>query len=253
MDTRSQPTLAEQLAAAHAWWREAGVDCDFADEPRNWLDQPSGDASPGEAPLLAPITPAKPVEPEIPPLGGDRTGWPQSLAEFARWWLSEESLEAGGTTARVAPRGEPGAALMVLVPTPEEHDGERLLSGTQGRLIGNMLAAMGIAEDAAYIAASLPRHAKHPDWEALASRQLGEIIIHHVRLARPKRLLVLGRAMLPLFGHDPAQGAAAVREITLEGCDVPALASFGPEALLATPRFRAALWRGWLDWTEGDA
>jgi hypothetical protein len=27
--------------------------------------------------------------------------------------------------------------------------------------------------------------------------------------------------------------------------------SYGPEGLLDTPRFRAALWRGWLDWTGG--
>src|SRR5690606_20604051 len=142
---------------------------------------------------------------------------------------------------------------MVLVPMPEEGDSDSLLAGPQGKLVSNMLTAMGIAESASYLAAALPRHAKHPDWQALAARQLGEVIVHHVRLARPKRLLVLGRAMLPLFGYDPAQGAAAVRKVALQGCDLPALASFGPEALLATPRFRAALWRGWLEWTEGDA
>jgi DNA polymerase len=253
MDARYQPTLAEQLAAAHAWWREAGVDCDFADEPRDWLEQPPAAAASGEPSFVPPAAPAKPTEPQIPPLGGDRSRWPQTLADFAPWWLAEESLETAGTAPRVAPRGTEGAALMVLVPMPEEGDSERLLAGPQGKLIGNMLTAMGIAEDAAYLAAALPRHAKHPDWQALAARQLGEIVAHHVRLARPQRLLILGRAMLPLFGHDTAQGAAAAREIALEGCDVPALASFGPEPLLATPRFRAALWRGWLEWTEGDA
>lgn len=250
MDTRPQPTLAEQLAAAHAWWREAGVDCEFADAPRNWLDEPETASKAGEPSF---VPPAAPAEPDIPPLGNDRSRWPQSLAGFAPWWLAEESLETGGSAPRVAPRGTADAALMVLVPTPEEGDSERLLDGAQGKLIGNMLAAMGIAEEAAYLAAALPRHAKHPDWQALAERQLGAIIAHHVRLVRPKRLLVLGRAMLPLFGHDTAQGAVAAREVSLQGCEVPALVSFGPEALLATPRFRAALWRGWLEWTEGDA
>jgi DNA polymerase len=252
IDARPQPTLAEQLAAAHAWWHEAGVDCDFADDPRDWLAKPETVAATDEAQFTTPARPLKPAEPEIPPLGGDRSGWPQQLADFAPWWLAEEGLETGGTAPRVAPRGSEGAALMVLVPMPEEGDSNSLLAGAQGKLIANMLTAMRIAEDAAYIAAALPRHAKHPDWQALAARQLGEIVAHHVRLARPKRLLVLGRAMLPLFGHDPAQGAAAVRAIALEGCDVPALASYGPEPLLATPRFRAALWRGWLEWTEGS-
>ena len=251
MDKSPASTLAEALAAAQDWWREAGVDCDFADEPRDWLEQPAAAPAPGEASFVPPAPP-RPAKPEVPPLGGDRAFWPQALADFAPWWLAEESLETGGTGPRIAPRGMEGAELMVLVPMPEEGDSDGLLAGQQGTLVGNMLAAMGVAEDAAYLAAALPRHARHPDWQGLAARQLGEVIAHHVRLARPKRLLVLGRAMLPLFGYDPAQGAAAVREIALEGCEVPALASYGPEPLLATPRFRAALWRGWLEWTEGS-
>lgn len=240
-------TLAEQIAAAQDWWREAGVDAAFADEPRDWLERP-----PEPSPSVASsATSAHAAEPAVPPLGGDCAAWPQALADFAAWWVSDEAFETAGTGPRVPPRGVAGAELMVLVPTPEEADAERLLSGPQGRLVGNMLTAMGIAEDAAYLASALPRHARHSDWHALAARGLGKIVIHHVRLVQPKRLLVLGRAMLPLFGHDPAQAGAKPRPIEVQGCGVPALASFGPEALLQTPRFRAGLWRGWLEWMGG--
>jgi DNA polymerase len=245
MDKRS-PTLAEQLAAAQDWWREAGVDSDFTDEPCNWLERPAATAP--EAPTSAAPSATEPV---VPPLGGNPAGWPQSLTAFAPWWLSDDTFASAGTGPRVPPRGVAGAELMVLAPMPEELDAERLLAGRQGQLVGNMLAAMGIAEDAAYVASALPRHVKHPDWQALAARGLGRIAIHHVQLVRPKRLLVLGRAMLPLFGHDPAQAGAKPREFALEGCRAPALVSYGPEALLDTPRFRAALWRTWLDWTGG--
>jgi len=248
MNKRSPLTLAEQVAAAQDWWREAGVDHDFADEPRNWLEKPVESA---EEPLRA-IAPARPEEQQIPPLGGSALGWPQSLADFAPWWVASDQLETGGTAPRVAPRGVAGAELMVLIPMPEDSDRDRILSGPQGALIGNMLKAMGIAEGAAYLAAALPRRASHPDWSALAARDLGKVLVHHVNLAAPKRLLVLGRAMLPLFGHDPAQAGAKPRPIALEGCGVPALVSFGPEALLETPRFRKSLWQGWLDWTGGD-
>nr|WP_166176254.1 hypothetical protein [Altererythrobacter segetis] len=247
MNTRSPPTLAEQLAAAHDWWREAGVDSQFADEPRNWLERPL--EKPAEAPQAA--APVKLAAPTLPPFGGPPPSWPQTLAEFAPWWIAGEQLDTGGSGPRLAPRGMAGAELMILVPMPEEADRDRLLSGQQGQLIANMLAAMGIAEDAAYLASALPRHARHPDWQALADRQLGEIVAHHVNLVAPKRLLVLGRAMLPLFGHDPAQAGANPRRIEVQGCGAPALASFGPEALLHTPRFRAGLWRGWLEWTGG--
>ena len=248
MDTRSPPTLAEQLAAAHDWWLEAGVDSQFADEPRNWLERPP--EKPAEAPPAA--VPVKPAEPVLPPFGGPPESWPQALAEFAPWWLASDQLDTGGSGPRVAPRGAAGAELMVLVPMPEDADQDRLLSGKQGQLIGNMLKAMGVGDDAAYLASALPRLAHHPDWQALADRQLGQVVAHHVNLAAPKRLLILGRAVLPLFGHDSAQAGQKPRRIEVQGCGVPALASFGPEALLQTPRFRAGLWRGWLEWTGGD-
>jgi hypothetical protein len=247
MDKRS-PTLAEHVAAAQDWWREAGVDGDFADQPRNWLESP---VEPTEEALTAASTP-KLSPPSIPPLGGPQDKWPQSLADFQTWWLASAELETGGTAPRVPPRGVAEAELMVLVPMPEEADGESLLSGPQGKLISTMLGAMGIAEDASYLAAALPRHVRHPDWAVLAERDLGKILVHQVNLAAPKRLLVLGRAMLPLFGHDPAQAGAIPRRIALEGCGVPALVTFGPENLLETARFRSGLWRGWLDWTGGD-
>jgi DNA polymerase len=139
---------------------------------------------------------------------------------------------------------------MVLVPMPEDEDGERLLSGRKGQLVGNMLKAMGIAEDNAYLAAALPRHARHPDWAALAERNLGEVLRHHVALAAPRRLLVLGRKMLSLFGHDPAQASPIAGQIALEGLDLPVLAAVGPETLLDEPRFRKTLWRAWLEWTD---
>ncbi|HSQ95237.1 MAG TPA: hypothetical protein VLM18_03940 [Croceibacterium sp.] len=248
MDSRSPLTLADQVAAAHDWWRDAGVDSQFDDDPRNWLERP---AKPVEE-ELPPAGPVKAVPAAVPPLGGPASAWPQTLPDFATWWLASDELDTGGTAPRIAPRGAAAAALMVLVPMPEETDRDRLLSGPQGKLIGNMLAAMGVAEDAAYLASALPRHARHPDWAALAARDLGKVLAHHVNLAAPKRLLVLGRAMLPLFGHDPAQAGAKPRPIALENCAVPALVSFGPDALLQTPRFRAGLWRGWLDWTGGD-
>jgi len=250
MDSRPPLTLAEQLAAAQAWWREAGVDSDFADAPRNWLEGERSKAQSERTEAPEPLS-GRGQPPAVPPLGGDAATWPDSLADFARWWLTNEQLEAGGTAARVSPRGAANAALMVLVPMPEASDTERLLSGPQGQLVANMLRAMGIAEDTAYLASALPRHVRHPDWQALAARELGQIVNHHVRLVAPRRLLVLGRAMLPLFGHDPAQAGAKPREFALQGCPTPALVSYVPETLLETARFRAALWRGWLDWTGG--
>ena len=47
--------LAEDYAAALDWWREAGVDCEFTDEPTVWLREPEAEAAPdpSEARLAA--------------------------------------------------------------------------------------------------------------------------------------------------------------------------------------------------------
>jgi uracil-DNA glycosylase family 4 len=246
MDMQRDHTLGETLAAALDWWREAGVDGDFADEPRNWLEKPAAPSA--EAPAAqAEQTAKRPAAPALPPLGGDRSSWPASLDAFPDWW---RGIESPGSGPAIAPRGQAQAELMVLVPMPEEDDGETLLSGRQGELVANMLKAMGV--ERSYLAAALPHHVRHPDWNALAQRQLGDVLRHHIALAQPKRVLILGRKMLPLFGHDPAQATPIAGQMTLEGVDVPVLAAVGPETLLDEPRFRKTLWRAWLDWSGLD-
>ncbi|MGX7895083.1 hypothetical protein [Tsuneonella sp. HG222] len=245
MDKNPEIPLADALAAAQDWWRLAGVDSDFADEPVNWLAKPETQRA--DAPA-APVD--APAPPPVPPIGGPREGWPQTLADFAPWWAALPELPGAGPA--IAPCGEAEPELLVLVPMPEAEDRDGLLSGRQGTMIANMLRAMGIADGKALVAAALPRHASHPDWEFLAARGLGGVLSHLLTLAAPQRVLVLGREMLPLFGHGPAQGGAAPQEIALENLPVPVLATLNPETLLAQPRFRKALWHGWLDWTKGN-
>lgn len=253
MTDHRTPSLEQSLAAAQAWWHEAGVDLEFHDEPAAWLDSQVSPAAPGE-PAAKPVTPPpeKPAEPEVPPLGGDPANWPGDLALFRQWWLTEPTLDEGGLYPRVAPRGEPGAALMVIVPMPEADDSDTLLAGPHGRLLGSMVAAMGLASEQVYWATALPRHASVPGWGSLAERGLGRVLSHHVQLVNPERVMTFGRGILSLLGHDPAQGAPSVSEMAIHGRQVSLLATFAPERLLDNARQRATLWQRWLDWTDQD-
>lgn len=242
--------MAEQITAAIDWWRAAGVDHDFADAARDWLAAPEPAAtalqesrSPAPA-FVAPVPP--PVE--IPRIGGDPVGWPQDLAAFAAWWLAEPALDGGQVHGRIAPRGPHGAELMVLVDHPEAGDSQDLLSGDQGRLLNAILAALGIGPDQAYIASALPRHMPLPDWAALRAAKLDELLLHHIALAAPKRLIVFGPHVSSLLGHDPANSADPARHFYHVGAQIPALAASGLESLMARPRGKAALWKALLDW-----
>lgn len=245
MDARPALSLEGQLAATLDWWREAGVDFAFHDDPQGWLKREEDEAA------LVPAAPAveKPAAPPAPRLGGDPAQWPTDLEAFRHWWLGEPSLDPAPLSGRVASRGPAQAPLLVLVPMPEADDHETLLSGAQGRLVGNMLRAMGVAQDEASIAAVLPRHMPHADWGTLVGQGLGEVLRHHLALAAPRRVLALGRDILPLLAHDPTQHAPTLEEIAIQGRAIPLIASYAPELLLAHRRCRAELWRQWLDRT----
>ncbi len=251
MDDRVKPGLADEIEAALEWWRSAGVDCDFADEPAHWLAPASAEAKAAPvavAPIAAAAVRSPPADAANPSF--ERAGWPKDLASFTAWWLSDPALDDGRTTGRVPPRGNPGAEFMVIVPDPEREDSDRLLSGPQGRLLDAMLAAMGIAADQAYVASVLPRHMPMADWPALAEKGFGALLAHHVKLAAPRRLIALGSNILPLLGNDPAHSPAVLRSFNQEGASIPLLAGKSLAALIERPRWKAGLWRGWLDWTR---
>ena len=124
---------------------------------------------------------------------------------------------------------------------PEEQDDTALLSGAQGRLVGNIARALGLSAAQTYRATALPAHLPLPDWDGLAAQGLGAVLAHHVALVAPARVLLLGGALPGLFGAS----GTALREIA----GVPALASYAPDRLLGHPPQLARLWQQLLEWT----
>ena len=239
--------IGEEIAAAFAWWREAGVDGDWLDAPHGWLAQPVAEsaaqplprAEAGARPQAEPLAEARPVRLEIP----------EDRESFVTWWLSEPLLDNGQTAARIPPRGVSHAEVMVLVPEPEREDRDTLLSGPQGRLLAAMLAAMGIAPGSVYVASVLPRHTPHADWQAVRAAGLGEVLSRHVALAAPKRLIAFTGNILPLLGHDPANNPDSSQQFNHGAGSVPLLAARELAALLERSRWKAGFWQSWLDWT----
>ncbi len=249
MDESANPGLASQFAAALDWWRDAGVDHDWGDAPQSWLAPPEAPVPVDEAP--APIQAGPAAAAPLP--APDRSTWPQVLADFVPWWLASDWLASAPPEARVPPRGPAGAELMVLVAEPEADDRETLLSGAQGRLLGAMLAAMGLEAESVYFASVLPRAMPHADWAGLAAKGLGDLARHHIALAAPKRLIVFGGHILPLLGHDPANNPTRSAQINHGDPNIPTmtpiLALRDLAILLERPRWKAGVWQSWLDWT----
>lgn len=236
MDPRDPAFSREDLAAAFDWWHEAGVDQAFTDDVASMLAEGPAIVDASEPKTAKPPVPAPPVTPQAPePLarfGGEEADWPAEFAGFADWWLTADGLDDGGTHPRIAPRGQKGAALLVLVPMPEAADKGQLLEGPSGGFLGAILSAMDVSADQAYFASALPRHMPHADLAALGPTGLADLTRHHIALAAPQRILAFGRDLGPL----------------LSGVDnTPVLQTYSLAALHQRPAFRAGLWRQWLD------
>jgi len=247
----SHGNLAADIASTLDWWRDAGVDQAFSDEPRGWLAEIAPELTEDERRRAAVPPPAErraePVVVQVR-LGGDPAHYPADLAAFRQWWLSEPSLDPGAPAARVPPRGEPGARLLLLVPQPEPDDRDSLLAGPQGKLLAAILAAIGIAEVDTAVASVLPRHTPLADWPGIAAAGMGDVLAHHLALARPQAVIAFGGNIPPLLGHDPAQKTADLRLVNQEGAGTPVL--FAPDLglMVQRPGAKAAFWRNWLGW-----
>jgi uracil-DNA glycosylase len=239
------------LTAALDWWRDAGVDHTFVDDPQDWLAQARDvpeKAAPAPMKPLRELAAARSDSPQIAKVA-DKSGWPQSLDAFSPWWLAEPALAPAGLR-RLPPIGPAAADLMVLVPMPSADDTDALLSGRAGRLLDGILSASGIDRAQCYLASALPAHVPMPDWQAFNAAGLGDVLLHHIALAAPKRLLILGASSIStLLGHDPTNLALSLRGINQESSPISALPAWDLEAMLARPALKAGFWSRWLEWT----
>ncbi len=247
---------ADALEAAFDWWREAGVDLDYSDEPSSWLAEPETEqavAAPKpvkrvEEPKQTPIERAFEKAPAAGTIGGTPDAWPQDLAKFREWWLSEPSLAPAGPEGRLPPRGVAQSRLMVMVGEPYGDDGDALLSGSAGQFAGAIMRAMNIAPHEVYLASALPAPATLPEWSELASGGMAAITKHHIALAAPQRVLVFGRGLAPLFGI-PAQQSHEPVGMDIGDNTVPLLLAPDLAELSRSAQRRRNFWNRWLEWT----
>ena len=260
----SQPELsiAREFEAALAWWHAAGVDCDYADDATAWLAQ---------APASAPATGAEVARSRgsgMPPareqsrelrahtdalspapatLRRDLLGEspPQDLTAFRDWWMTAPGIDTARAFPRIAPRGNAGAALMVLVAQPEQGDSDRLLSGAQGRLLASILAATGVDDSAVYVASALPCHTPMADLGVLAAGGMAAVTAHHITLVRPDRIVAFGTGLAPMLGGTADH---PLREINHAGGKTPVIVSETLDSLMEMPRLKARFWRRWTQW-----
>ena len=215
-------------ASALDWWVEAGVDTLVEDDVRDWLAR-------------LPRPAAVPVE--IIPVVEDL---PDTLEAFVAWRQSDDAPEARWHSALLAPQGNAGAPLMVLLDMPEAGDAETgtLLSGPEGRLLDRMLAAIGRSRATVQLATiALAR----PLSGAIArdvEPRLFELARRYVQLARPTQLLLMGNLAQRAFsGTEDSAGSGRLQDLNHDDGTTKVVATLHPRMLLERPARKAEAWR----------
>lgn len=236
------------------WWSLAGVDALVGEVPAGWLDVPAANdaAAPRRSPVLA--------EPEVAPLPAalQRVEAPQNdepkgpVALPGEWdefqlWLAEHPDVPGSQwdARRVLPQGMPDSALMVLTAWPEvddQRDGT-LFTGPAGPLLDAILRAIGLTRGDCYIASLAVTRPAGGRCDESDAAELDRLLRHHVALARPQRLLLVGSDMLRIAtGRPLADVRGKLLDLNHDGGKVEAVAIAHPAMLLARPAHKAAAW-----------
>jgi DNA polymerase len=230
-----------EAVSALEWWLEAGVDQLVAESPRNWLEV---------APPVEPV--AKVAKQETPLSGSVIADMPPTLALFRDWLPGFSDASSDRSNAKpVLPAGEEGAEVMILAESPgrDEVTAGLPIGGEAWDLAKNMLASIGFTPKQAYFANlscfSLPR--SRADRDML--QRCGTVARHHIALAKPKRLLLLGDApSLALLGKTAAEARGHVHKV--EG--VRTVVTLHPRMILGDSGRKQLAWKDLLLLTESD-
>lgn len=272
MDLGASFGSTAEIYSLMGWWEDAGLDVLVDEAPRDWLarvESPAPRAVPAPVPTASPQdqrpaptqtapnqtapaavspgpatqAPAHPA-PKAMPAAPAAQGLPDTLPAFHAWLASSNDIPMPIAT-RVAAMGDIATGLMVLVDLPEAEDpaNGRLLSGPAGDLFDKMLFAMGRDRQSLYLSAMAPGHPAGGYVDRAQGTLFARLARHHVALAKPRALLLMGEQPTRTFlnlGFVEARGK--VHDVPLPGGAVSAVATFHPRTLLQHPQQKRRAW-----------
>lgn len=228
-----------EARSALAWWIESGVDMPVQEEERDWL-KPTPQR-----------TPAKNPETSLPPNIVEPAH--ETLAEIQAWLSSSMQLPLAAATAkRIPPHGPEDAVVMLLsdAHTVEDASAGQPISGEAWELTKRMLAAIRIPIEQAYSASLSCLHLPGARMSQADRDACTEIARKHIKLARPRRLLLLGDGPAKaLLGKLVPQARGHVHKIQ----GVRTVATFHPRFLLQNAARKADAWKDLLLLMEDEA
>lgn len=249
-------------AALLRWYMDAGVDECIGETPLNRYELSAAAlVAAGTAPQARGPSRAAPAS-SPPPLAAapgslDIAAKAQSLAELQAAVESFQDCSLKATArSTIFAAGTVPARLMIVGESPDEQDdaqGEAFI-GPGGRLLDRMLASIGLDRNSGVYMTTLlpwrPPGNRRPEPRDL--QMMLPFLLRHIELAAPSCLLLLGGAAASTVlerGEEVHRMRGQWHDLTLPRMPgkVPAMVTFSPAALLATPEKKALAWRDMLE------
>lgn len=151
-----------------------------------------------------------------------------------------------GRTQAVFGVGDPKAGWMIVGEGPgaeEDRRGEPFV-GRSGKLLDEMLRAVGLNRDRVFIANIVkcrPPGNRDPDAGEMAACRA--FLDRQIRFVQPKLILAVGRiAAQSLLATDAPVGRLRGRTHTLQASNTPVVVTYHPAYLLRSPRQKSKSW-----------
>lgn len=135
---------------------------------------------------------------------------------------------------------------MVVTDMPEsgDLDAGRLMSGEVGDLFDRMIGALDLDRTNIYCAPLCPGRPPTGRIDHEWLPELGRIALHHIKLAAPKRVWLLGQATSrAILGTDEAMATGKIQLINQDDSIMEAVATIHPRLLLTNPSRKAGVWK----------
>jgi len=251
MGGRNSALLAESY---YDWWSLAGVDALMGEVPAGWLDTPAANdvaAKPKQSPLAEPEPAPLPMalqrqETRVEAEARGPVPLPVEWDEFQAWLATNTDVPGSQWDARrVLPVGRPEAPLMLLTAWPEIDDQRdaQLFSGAAGQLLDAMLRAIGLTRSDCYLASLAITRPPGGRCDQKDAAELARLLWHHLRLAKPERLLLVGSDIARMAADIAlADARGRLLDINQDGGKMETVAVAHPAMLLARPAQKAAAW-----------
>lgn len=253
------PRARESLLA---FWRDAGVDACFEDEPVDRLARPTPALALARAAGEAAVAPLRPDAPSADEAVAEARRIAAGAATLAELRAAIEAFEGctlkhAGARQAVFARGPEDAPLMVIgeAPSPEDDVAGLPFTGAAGRLLDRMLAAAGFADKAFITNTVFWRPGSTPNPSVQDCAACAPFLERAITLVAPQAILLLGAAAArTMLGRE--EGLMSLRGRWLEHVSqadarvTPALVTPHPAFLLTQPAAKSLAWRDLLSLAE---